>query len=358
VGDVPILVCDCGKRLKAPGAAPGRVGRCPACGGLMRVSEVAVRQTPAPAIVADDAADEPPSDEPRPVRSKPRRRKRAGSGAPETATAIWDGLIAAPRSSRGESLQTSTLYPLWGGTGVASLILFPPLLWVTSVPTAGGLAALFGGAGSTPSFLGLLMALPTAMGLFAVLGYVLLFLGRVLAASALGEVHHPRWPDWELSTMVFGVGRWLWAGLVGGAVGGLPAVAYWIGCGDVDFFDLVILGELLAAGAVYGLMALLASVLHEDVAAANPVTVLKAVRAVGWDYLPSCLVAGFSVLVSGTVGLAAFEVESPALAAFLAWLFWVLALYTGMVSLRVLGLCYARHAGVLGWFRGRTGWGV
>src|SRR5271165_5047528 len=36
---ITILICTCGKRVKAPGARPGRVGRCPACGSVLEVSE-------------------------------------------------------------------------------------------------------------------------------------------------------------------------------------------------------------------------------------------------------------------------------------------------------------------------------
>ena len=34
--NVTILVCACGKRVRAPGARPGRVGRCPACGRSLK----------------------------------------------------------------------------------------------------------------------------------------------------------------------------------------------------------------------------------------------------------------------------------------------------------------------------------
>jgi hypothetical protein len=309
----------------------------------MRVGEAVIATPP------------PPIPEPAPTPSKPRRRKRRTD--PSRATAIWDGLIAKPKAAE-TSLRESLLYPLWGGTGVAALVILTPPLWFTSILVVGGLSAVSSGNGGPPALMGLLMSLPAMLGLFAVLGYALLFLGRVLAVSALGEVHHPRWPDWELSMISFGLGRWLWAGLMGGVVGVVPAIAYWTTCGDLDLFDLIILGELLAVGAVYGLMALLASVLHEDIVAANPFTVFSAIWTIGWDYLPSCLVAGFSVMLAGMVGMAAFEVENPAFATFLAWLFWVVALYAGMVTLRVLGLCYARHARELGWFRGRTGWRV
>src|SRR5690242_3236057 len=42
--DVPILVCGCGMRIKAPGARPGRVGRCPSCGGRLEVPETPILQ--------------------------------------------------------------------------------------------------------------------------------------------------------------------------------------------------------------------------------------------------------------------------------------------------------------------------
>jgi hypothetical protein len=63
-------------------------------------------------------------------------------------------------------------------------------------------------------------------------------------------------------------------------------------------------------------------------------------------------------VITGTVLSAAFEVENPALSAFLFWLFWVVALYAAMVVLRVLGLFYFAHARELGWFRDRTRWGI
>ena len=141
-------------------------------------------------------------------------------------------------------------------------------------------------------------------------------------------------------------------------VGGFPATAYWVYCGDVDLMDALILAELWAAGAVYGLMALLASILHEDALAANPITVLGAIRRVGWGYASPCLWAGGAIVTTAAIGRAAFEVADPAGAAFLFWLFWTVALYLAMVVLRVLGLFYHAHARDLGWFRDRTGWGV
>ena len=187
---------------------------------------------------------------------------------------------------------------------------------------------------------------------------MLLYFGRVLASTAVGEIHPPRWPDFEVSSILFGLGRWLWAGFVGGVVGGIPAMIYWIRCGDIDLFDAIILSELLAVGAIYALMALLAAILHEDLLAANPFTVVRAIFRVGWSYAQPCLLAGFAFLPPCTVVVAAFKIGAPAVSAFLFWLFWLMVLYESMVLFRVLGLFYHRHARVLGWFRGRTRWGV
>jgi hypothetical protein len=340
VSDVPILVCDCGKRLRAPGAVPGRVGRCPSCGGTLRVPDAPPEEPAAPQAPA-----------------APVRKKKPKRPARKAETTIWDGLVRVPARPE-ERLRDSLLYPLWGATGIASLVILPPLLWITSYFAVIGFAAVWSFQGSLPGLIGLLFLIPSGGSLFAVLGYTLVFLGRVLASSALGDVHNPRWPDWEWSAVVFGLGRWLWAGLIGGVVGGIPALAYWVQCGDIDLFDAMILGELSAVGAVYALMALLVSVLHEDILAANPLTVLGAIVRVGWSYAVPCLVCGAMVVIAGTILAAMHKAESPPLAAFLFWLFWVAVLYGAMVTLRVLGLFYWRNAKVLGWFRGRTGWGV
>ena len=37
---VSILVCGCGLKIRAAGATPGRLGRCPKCGGELRVPDV------------------------------------------------------------------------------------------------------------------------------------------------------------------------------------------------------------------------------------------------------------------------------------------------------------------------------
>ncbi|MEJ7638285.1 MAG: hypothetical protein WKF75_09995 [Singulisphaera sp.] len=359
-----ILVCGCGMRLKAAGAYPGRLGKCPACGAPLRVPDLAP-PAPPPSPPPAQSHDATQSDraEPKPSAARsstfvasPGRSGPTSSRRDAESRGDWNGLLPVP--ARPETrLRESLLYPFWGVTGLALLVFLPPALWITSLPTLGMLTLTSSLPGQV-QLAGVLGLLPVTFGFALVSGYVLLVLGRVLATSALGEVHHPRWPEWDLGDMLRGLGRWLWAGLIGGGVGGLPMVLYWMYCGDIDLLDRIIFAELFALGACYALMALLASILHEDALGANPITVIRAIRRVGWGYWRPCLICGAALMLAGTALAAVFEVSNPALAALAYWLFWVFILYEAIVVLRVLGLFYHRHARVLGWFRERPRWGV
>jgi hypothetical protein len=251
----------------------------------------------------------------------------------------------------------SLLYPFWGATGIALLVFIPPILWIVSLPGMSLLATLSTGVPVIP--IGwLLLGLPSGMAVAVVLGYALIYLGRVLAASAQGEVHHPRLPDGSPGEIARGFGRWFWALLVAGVAGGFPAVAYWVYCGSIDTFDVIVLAELIALGTVYAQMALLASILHDDPLGANPITVLRAIWKVGWDCLRPSLVVGFAAVLAVGAGALLFAIPNPVLAALGLWAFWVLILYEALIVLRVLGLFYFRHARKLGWFRERPRWGV
>ncbi|MCA1686195.1 MAG: hypothetical protein LC745_09500, partial [Planctomycetia bacterium] len=189
--------------------------------------------------------------------------------------------------------------------------------------------------------------------------YALVFFGQMFVASALGEPDHPRWPDWDPYEIVQGVGRWLWAGVFGLALGGFPVVVYWLYCGDIDWFDRVVIFDLVVVGAGYALMALSASLLHDTVAAANPVTVISAVAQVGWDYVMPSLAGGIAfLLTAGSLSAVLFGISSMRWAVLALWGFWILALYLAMVVLRVAGLTYHAHSREIAWFSGRPRWGT
>src|SRR5262245_51057364 len=118
---VPTLVCDCGMRMKAPGAVPGRVGRCPRCGGRLRVPDEWPCDGPKQA-----GGDEPvgggydlaPEAEttvhvlPR-TKPKPARRQRETPVAPQRRGAMADGLLPVLEQPERGWL-ASFLYPLRG----------------------------------------------------------------------------------------------------------------------------------------------------------------------------------------------------------------------------------------------------
>ena len=148
------------------------------------------------------------------------------------------------------------------------------------------------------------------------------------------------------------LGRWIWAGLMGLVVGGFPAVSYWINCGDVDWLDCFLFLDLTILGAAYAQMALMASLLHETLVAANPVTVLRSMARLGWDYLGPCVVTGLAIVVD-LVAWSFVLLHSPnvMLGVFGLWACWVFTLYMVTVISRVLGTTYYRHEDALGWFR-------
>jgi hypothetical protein len=321
----PILVCSCGLRLKAPGARPGRVGKCPRCGTALRFPEEERVEAPpvetAGAFVRNRQAS----------RARPRKsRFRARFDPPKSPEVRW---------------VESLFYPFWNITGVAVLVVLPVLLGIAAAPIASFL---------TPTRLGVILLIPQWLVLVLVGGYVLLFLGEVLVSSALGEVTPPRTPTWAMGEIVRGLGRWFWAILIGLGVGGLPAFAYWITCGDLDWFERIILVELLVPGLAYAQMALLASLIHDSPLAANPITVTRAILRVGWSYLRPCLETGGAIVFISGLFFAVHGLDDGLFRVLAVWFFWFVALYTAMVSLRRLGLFCYRAAVVLAWFPDRT----
>jgi hypothetical protein len=250
-------------------------------------------------------------------------------------------------------------YPLTDGPGIGLLLFFPPILWLLSLPIFDVVAVLQPLTKGNWA-LGLLVVpvmIPMVFSFAMVFGYALLFLGHVLVSSAMGELDHPRWPEWHPSDISEGICRWFWAALFGVAIGGFPVVLYWENCGDLDWLDWFVFVDLGAIGAGYTLMALSAALLHENIVAANPITVVLAISRMGWDYIRPCLLAS-TVLVLAGLGLWSLIYKMPAMwmEAVSLWIFWVYLFYAAMVVVRMMGLTYFAHAGDLGWFRRRPRW--
>ncbi len=251
------------------------------------------------------------------------------------------------------------VYPLRDGPGLGLLVFLPPMLWILSLPVFDVISVLQPMTKGDWA-LGLLIVpvmTPMLFSFAMTFGYALLFLGHMLVASALGENDHPRWPEWHPSDIAEGVGRWFWAGLIGGALGGIPLVFYWKYCGEIDWFDWFVMIDLILLAVGYSQMALAAALLHENILAVNPVTVFQAIFRIGWEYLRTCLVAGVSLVVAG-LAIRALLYHMPTMWAegLALWGFWVFLFYSAMVVVRMMGLTYHAHALDLHWFRRRPRW--
>jgi hypothetical protein len=262
-----------------------------------------------------------------------------------------------PQESPG--LSECLLYPLQDGPGLGLLFFLPPIMWVLSLPVYDVISFLQPLTKGDWE-LGLLIVpvmMPMLFSFAMIFGYALLFLGHVLVASSLGENDHPRWPEWHPSDISEGIGRWFWAGMLGVALGGGPLLLYWMHHGDMGLLDWVVLISLIVVGVGYAQMALAASLLHDNIIAANPVTVITAIVRIGWDYLRPCLVSALALVMSG-VSLWAMLYRIPTMWAegLAIWFFWVSLFYSAMVVMRMVGLTYHAHAMHLHWFRRRPRW--
>ena len=260
--------------------------------------------------------------------------------------------IRRVRRIKDDRLRHCWAYPLIDGPGVALLFFLPPFLAIMALPVIDLMVQFRPGNALNPVNLLILPFTLPLMTCFAFLaGYFLIFFGRMLSASAIGEEDHPRFPIWNRLEIVEELGRWIWAGLMGAAVGGLPAAAFWVRCGDLDLMDWFFFFDLVILGVSYAQMALMAALFHETLIAANPVTVCAAIARLGWNYLLPCVVTTVC-LVTGLASWILVLYHSPGVGWGVVglWACWVLTLYLAMVLARMLGFLYARHAKLLRWF--------
>ncbi len=321
-----ILICRCGMWLKA--ISPGSAGlcRCPGCGRHLDALGKAVDS----ATLRQD---------PFPVHSRTIAKRGRPIGI-------------------GEALA----YPILDGPGLALLIAFPPLLAFMSIPVFDMVLLFRSGPRGNFNPLALLilpLALPLILSFVMISGYALLYLGRVLTASAMGENDHPRFPLWDRHTIFEGLARWAWAALFGLGVGGLPMVLYWQACGSLNWHNPIIAVPLFAMAVCYAQMGLAAAILHDNIALANPIAIARAILRIGWDYLWPCLTTVIALSTGcGAWYFVMYRMPNLTFAALGLWAFWVFVLYEAMVVMRVLGWCYYRHGASLGWFRVRPKWGA
>ncbi len=251
------------------------------------------------------------------------------------------------------SLGESFRYPLVDGPGIALMVFLPPFLAIMALPVFDMIVRITPENALNPvNLLVLPFSLPLVISFTLTIGYVLLFLGRILESSAIGQDSHPPFPIWDRLEILEELARWFWAALMGLGIGGVPAMIYWNLRGDVDWLDLSVLVVFAAVGMAYAQMALMTSLLHDSLAAANPVTVIRSIVRIGRGYVAPCLVTTSTVLLA----LAAWTMvllHSPSMGLGLAglWGCWVFMLYAAMMIIRMLGTLYYKNESRLAWFR-------
>jgi hypothetical protein len=261
------------------------------------------------------------------------------------------------RRRKDVSLGECFRYPVVDGPGIALLVFLPPFLAIMAIPVFDMVVHFTPGNALNPiNLLILPFTLPLISSFALTIGYVLIFLGRIISTSASGESDHPRFPAWDRMEILEELARWIWASMTGLAIGGVPAMIFWINCGDVDWLDLFLFADLAILGASFAQMALVAALLHESLLAANPITVTRSIARIGWDYLGPCVLTGLAFLTDVTAWTLVL-LHSPSLEVGVVglWACWVFTLYIAMVVFRALGTVYYKHADRLGWFRTKCG---
>ena len=257
------------------------------------------------------------------------------------------------RRIKDDRLRHCWAYPLMDGPGVALLFCLPPFLAIMALPAFDLMVQFKPSNALNPvNLLIIPFTFPLVTSFALTIGYLLIFFGRMLADSAMGQEDHPRFPTWNRVEILEELARWIWAGLMGAAVGGLPAMLFWVNCGDLDALDWFIFFDLVVLGVSYAQMALMAALFHDSLIAANPYTVCVAIGRIGWNYLLPCLVTATAILAGVTAWVLVLY-RSPGVGWGVVglWACWVLTLYLAMVLSRMLGFLYARHAKLLNWFR-------
>ena len=79
-----------------------------------------------------------------------------------------------------------------------------------------------------------------------------------------------------------------------------------------------------------------------------------AVVRIGWAYLWPCMLAGIALAFTSLgVFLLLYKMPRMWMEAVALWMYWVLVLYLGMVSIRMMGLTYHATLPDLAWFKHR-----
>jgi hypothetical protein len=364
--------CVCGHHLKARDEMAGRRTMCPACGSPVGVPSaqpthrgakprldgiVGRGSAPKPAqLMAENCvlsqsasvpgcqANHPPIG---PVKTATNRatQRRDAIKAVRLVT-IRERRQAKWRKPRFWNLETRWYhclrYPLYelpmllllamalAITTTITLLLLPRVLqagWITGVLSPVLIPLAFW------SFLLLLIA-----------GHVCMFLSRVAAHAARGDVKHIGWPDLDPWPPLVSLGHWVACLLSGPALVVCGCVYYWLHAGALRPLDWLIMAELLLPATGYALVTVLLASQSDELAAASPLRVFIAIGRLGGFAFVSMALAGALLFANFYLGMVAVEQLHREwwLGALLLAGFWFSSLYSAAFLLRLVGLWHFR----------------
>jgi hypothetical protein len=370
---VPILICECGLRVKAPGATPGRVGRCPNCGSPLTMPESpAPRQTrvkkPSEPDVSGGYQLEPVKEvsllvpsRARPILESPSR----GVFVERKSTAPMASGFLPVFNQPETNWFVSVLYPLRGADGLGMIAMTGAVLWLFTILVPEYCLTLMGDADSMgASLLGYLIALvsilPIVIFFPLVILYWLQYLGRTLVSSAMGETVPPRSPDRNFDGFFHGISPWLiWLAL-GVGVGMLPFVFYTFLSSSGPTFNPPVAVGFLLLGLPYILLALMLAFLHDHALAATPWNVAVALIRLRGPYLLVCLFVAVALALDSGAFAVALLLRSNHFTIYIlsSLASWAAFQWTSLVVMRILGTYYYHNRASLRWHHECPRWGI
>jgi hypothetical protein len=378
------VVCDCGKRLKAPDWMAGRSTQCPACwnavqipkpglfGVLGRRSKKKRRRGRSRSAEKESQPSEtaPSAETPMPLRGgsiggpvpssrssftpqpRPKTNGRKTTFVPSRAVGDGDEYrpdsIMLRRQPRWVKLLPARREQHWYDSLVIPLGKFPIFLrlgLLQAVLTTATLIFWLSMDRDNPIRGQLALFFMACLGgVFFVMGHTFHYFNAILEMACHGKTkHEPGIGCTSLGAMV-SCGHWLSCFLTGPLFFFVAALGYWLYCGDLSIVDWSILVELCLAGVGWGLIALLLTNLDDKVRVASPIEVLRTAFTMPWE----C--AGLTILAAavflGHVFVAAYALGqlhvSPLSAFPLLWACWSSGFYLTAFTFRRLGLTYYR----------------
>jgi hypothetical protein len=381
------VVCECGKRLKAPDWMAGRSTQCPACWnsvsiprprlfGLLGPAKQKRGESPRPAD-----ANTPPPDA-APAANSSFRPSIGQPGAPVGDPFAGEGRSTAfikpkqpPKNRKttfvptralcnGDDYQPNSVMlrtqPRWVklisdrskqqwyhslAFPFEKLPIFLRLGLLQSVLTTAALILWLSMERDSPHQAQFVVCLFVCLcGVLFVLGHTFHYFNAILEMACHGKIQYEPGIGCTAVGALVSCGHWLSCLLAGPVLLFAAAVGFWLYCGDLTIIDWSILVELCLAAVGWWLIALLLTNLDDSVRVASPVHVVATALTMPWEF------AGLTVLASAVflghllvAGYAIGQLHVTPLTAFpLLWVCWSSGFYLTAFTFRRIGLTYYR----------------